>query len=277
MTRLFPQVYDQLRSHNKDVNSEAQHRLSKVSAIYFDLDDTLCGYWNATKAGLRSAFEQNPIEGKSVDEMIQGWADVFRVFSSSLKDNTPLFEEYLTSGYPTRLHQMKETLLHFGVDDSDHAERLCHSYMVERDRNLKLFDDAIDVLEKLAARYPLGLITNGPADIQNQEINTTGIRKYLSNIFIEGEMRIGKPHRTVFERAENAVNKSPEELVMIGNSYGHDIRPAIEYGWATIWTRRDSDVAPSSRTGKPEEIPTGEPLPTLTVSHLSEILPYFEV
>jgi putative hydrolase of the HAD superfamily len=253
---------------------EARERLAKVKAVYFDLDDTLLGYWDASKAGLRRAFEVCPIDGRSTDEMVAAWGEVFRTFSSSLKDNTPLYQEYLTSGKPTRDHQMSETLKHIGLENLILAEQLSEAYMIERDRHLKLFDDAIEVLEKVQTKYPIGLITNGPADIQNQEIDTVGIRKYLSNIFIEGEMRVGKPHKEVFDRAANAVKCTPDELVMVGNSFGHDITPAIEYGWATIWTRRDSDVPPSSKTGKPEPIPTTGPLPTLIVNQLAEILPY---
>lgn len=256
------------------MSSDAKARLSSVKAIYFDLDDTLCGYWNASKAGLRAAFSKHPVDNYTVDEMVQAWGEAFSAFSPTLKDNQSLYQEYLTSGTKTRLEQMKVTLNVLNVSDDNLAENLSQAYMVERDRHLKLFDDAIFVLETLSQRYPLGLITNGPADIQNQEIDTLGIRSYLKNIFIEGEMRIGKPHRTVFERAEKAVGYGPEKLLMVGNSYGHDIKPAIEFGWATVWTRRDSDVPPSSRTGKPEELPEGATEPTLTVGSLTEILPY---
>ena len=241
-------------------------RFSRVKAIYFDLDDTLCGYWNASKAGLRAAFEQNPVPGKTTDEMIHAWGVTFHEFSPELKAQTKLFHEYLTSGMVTRTHQMMLTLFSVGVDDSALAKELSFAYMVERDRNLKLFDDATKVLDILHSRYPLGLITNGPVDIQNMEIDTLEIRHYFLNIFIEGEMRIGKPHKSVFDGALKAVNCEPEQVLMVGNSFGHDIVPAIEHGWATAW--------PSSRTGKPEAIPTSGPMPDLIISNLSELLPY---
>jgi putative hydrolase of the HAD superfamily len=251
-----------------------QDRLSSVKAIYFDLDDTLLGYWNASKAGLRRAFELFPVDGKSTDEMITAWGAVFKKFSSGLKGNDRLYQSYLTSGEETRTIQMDETLKWVGVQDDLHAKQLSQAYMDQRDSHLRLFDDSIEVLEILKPRFPLGLITNGPADIQNQEIDTVGIRSYFSNIFIEGEMRIGKPYKEVFDRAADAVGCKPEQLLMIGNSFGHDIKPAMEYGWATVWTRRDSDVPPSSDSGLPEPIPTSGPMPTLIVESLSEILPY---
>ncbi len=255
------------------VDPAIKKRFSNVKAIFFDLDDTLCGYWIASKAGLRSTFSNIPVNGKSIDEMIQAWGDTFRDFSPELKEKTKLYHEYLTSGTVTRTHQMQLTLLSLGVDDNELAKSLADSYMVERDRNLKLFPDAVEVLEKLYGKYPIGIITNGPADIQNQEIDTLRIRHYLHSIFIEGELRIGKPHKIVFDQAAESVSQRPENILMVGNSYGHDIKPAIEYGWVTAWIRRDTDVPISSRTGKPEEIDESQPKPDITISDLTELLP----
>ena len=43
--------------------------LSGVRAVYFDLDDTLCAYWEASKFALRRAFEDHGPEGYTADEM----------------------------------------------------------------------------------------------------------------------------------------------------------------------------------------------------------------
>jgi putative hydrolase of the HAD superfamily len=257
----------------KGVDLAKLERFSNVKAVYFDLDDTLCGYWLASKAGLKSTFDKIPIEGKTTDEMIQAWGNVFREFSPELKEKTKLYHEYLTSGTVTRNHQMQLTLLSLGIDDMDMAKRLGDSYMFERDHNLKLFPEAIKVLDTLHGRYQLGLITNGPADIQNQEIDTLGIRHYMDNIYIEGELRLGKPHKSVFDQAAKSVNLNPEQILMVGNSYGHDIKPAIKFGWVSAWVRRDTDVAISSRTGKPEDIGPNEPKPDLILSDLTDLLP----
>lgn len=258
------------------MNQAAKERLSTVKAIYFDLDDTLLGYWDASKKGLRETFELCPIPGVSVDHAIDAWGTAFQAFGSQLKGIDELYQAYLTSGERTRTHQMQLTLAALNIEDDDLAALLSKTYMERRDANLRLFDDAINVLETLSKRYPLGLITNGPADIQNQEVDTVGIRKYLTHIFIEGEMRIGKPEKEVFDRAAGAMNCSPDELLMVGNSFHHDIVPAMKFGWATAWTRRPSDVPPSSKTGEPEPIPTSGPMPTLIINDLASLLPYLQ-
>ncbi len=248
---------------------------SAVRGIYFDLDDTLCGYWTASKIGMRLAFEQHPVDGKTPDDMIEAWASTFRRFSSGLKNDTDLYKQYCKTGEVTRTMQMRHTLAAVRVDDEALAAALSETYMVERDRHLKLFPEAVEVLDNLKSRFPLGLITNGPADIQRQEIATCGVEHYFDHIYIEGELGMGKPERHVFDEAARAMGLGPEALLFVGNSYHHDIAPAIEYGWHTAWVRRDTDVAPSMK--QPEAKPESAPEPDLVIGDLRELLPLLSV
>ncbi len=242
-----------------------------VQAIYFDLDDTLCAYWEAAKEGLRDAFDQHPIPGKSTREMLGIWAVEFRRFARELK-SSEWYDDYLTQGGVTRARLIYETLCAAGIEDRDLADQISDTYGRERDRRLSLFPEAADVLRVLHGRFPLGLITNGPADVQRQEIETLGIKDYFDHVFIEGELRIGKPHAVVMEKAEAAVGLTGASLLFVGNSYSNDILPAIERGWRTVWIRRPTDVPPSSRTGKPEERPEGSPLPDAETDDLRDLL-----
>lgn len=243
--------------------------LTKVRAVYFDLDDTLCGYWDASKRALRSAFEAHGPPGYTAEEMVLHWAKAFRGFGPTLKQ-TGWYAIYLQTAEPTRTEQMRRTLAEIAIVDDERAKRLSEAYMRDRDSNLRLFPDALSVLETFAARFPLGLITNGPADLQRQEIATLGVEGFFRNIFIEGEMGFGKPKREVFERAAAAVACEPHELLMVGNSFAHDIAPAVRYGWHGIWVRRASDVPPSATTV--EDAPADAPAPDAVIQHLSELL-----
>lgn len=243
-----------------------------MRAVLFDLDDTLCGYWDASKAGLRQAFELHPT-GLTAEEMIEHWAAAFREFSPTLK-KTGWYETYLQTGEPTRTEQMRLTLARIGQENPQLAAALSESYGKQRDMNLKLFPDAIEVLEWLQPRTAtMGIVTNGPADIQRQEIATLGIEKYFPHIYIEGEMGRGKPHQEVFQQISADFGFSGKEMLFVGNSYAHDIRPALEAGWHAIWVRRPSDVPPSAKgiTAMPEERPEGAPEPDAVINHLIEL------
>lgn len=252
------------------------NQFAEVKAICFDLDDTLCGYWDASKIGLRAAFEQHGPPDKSADEMIAYWAAAFRKYSPLVKQ-PEWYAAYLQSGAPTRFEQMRKTLEVAGLPpDDEMAQKLSDSYHFERDHALKLFPDAIPVLDVLDLRgYPMGLITNGPADNQLQEIETLKIGHYFKVVLIEGVMGYGKPEERVFRRAEKEFGVGPSEMLFVGNSYGHDIRPALEFGWKAIWIRRPSDIPPSHMANgqaKPEERPEGSPAPHAVVGSLTEVL-----
>jgi putative hydrolase of the HAD superfamily len=247
--------------------------LPGIRGIFFDLDDTLCAYWDASKAGLRHAFAAHGPEEHDLETLVAHWAAAFREFAPKVKSED-WYPGYLRSGERTRTEQMRLALLRLGISDENRAARLSTAYMEGRNAELRLFPDAIEVLTTLNARFPLGLMTNGPADIQRQEITTLEIADFFNPILIEGEMGEGKPNATVFARAESAMGLGAQELLMVGNSYSHDIRPALERGWRAIWIRRPSDVPPSADgTSKPEEMPESAPAPTAIISELSALLP----
>jgi HAD superfamily hydrolase (TIGR01509 family) len=246
---------------------------SAVRAVFFDLDDTLCGYWEASKAGLREAFRLHAPNEFSPEEMIEHWATAFREFSPTLKQ-TGWYEGYLKYGEPTRTEQMRLTLMRIGQENPELAKSLSEAYAHHRNLNLKLFPDAIETLDWLKKRYDkMGLITNGPADIQRQEIATLGIERYFPHIYIEGEMGKGKPHQEIFQKIADEVGVQGKEMLFVGNSYAHDVRPALEAGWHSIWIRRETDVPPSmkGKTAKPEERPEGAPEPDAVIGNLTEL------
>lgn len=247
---------------------------AEVRAVFFDLDDTLCGYWDACKIALREAFAEHGPEGHDVETLVRHWAAAFRGFAPNLRQ-LGLYETYLKTSEPTRTEQMRRTLARLEMEDDERASRLSQHYMERRDANLCLFPDAIPLLNRLREEgYRMGLITNGPADIQQQEIATLRVGEYFDPIYIEGEVGYGKPDPRVLQSAAEAVGQPPERILFVGNSYGHDIRPAIEAGWKTAWIRRASDVPPSadeSETLKPEERPANAPAPDVEIAELSAL------
>ncbi len=256
------------------LNSMLRPVFAEVKAIYFDLDDTLCTYWDAAKKGLRKAFEDHPEHGHTADELLKEWSIAFSAFVETI-GKTHWYEKYCESGEITRVELMRRMLERRNIFDDELAFRLSHTYHVERQAALELFPEALEVLDRLKDAYPMGLITNGPADIQRQEIQKLNIGEYFQYIFIEGEHRMGKPDERIFRMAEAAAQCEPQELLFIGNSYRHDIAPAMNYGWRTAWIRRASDIPPSSRTGLPESLPEGADLPDLVIEDLREIFADF--
>ena len=124
-----------------------------VKAVFFDLDDTLCQYWEAARAGLFRAFGKEGPEGFTAEQMVELWAKAFRGF---LKEVThpDWYSRYLKNGESTRTEQMRRTLAEAGMVDEERARRLSETYMRERNSLLRLFDDTREVLDLLKPRSP---------------------------------------------------------------------------------------------------------------------------
>lgn len=246
-----------------------------IRAAFFDLDDTLCAYWDASKRALKETFELHAPDGVDYPEMVQAWAEAFRKFSPELKKRETVYQTYLREGGPTRIEQMRLTLRELGLEDEDRAIALGGSYGTLRLKYLQLFPEAREVLDAFKARMPIGVITNGPADIQREEINALGLNHDFQVELIEGELGFGKPDPRVYELALELISAfapklQPSEILMVGNSYGHDILGALKAGWQTAWIRRASDFAPSAT--EPESKPEHGPEPTATIGDLRELL-----
>lgn len=238
--------------------------MSKIRAVYFDLDDTLCAYWKASRQALREAFAEAKLAA-SVDEAVDAWRRVFATFSEEVKRD-PWYQHYLESGEPTRTEHLRRTLALLNESDAL-AEQISRRYAQLRNEYLTLFPEAKPVLSALRGKYRLGLITNGPADVQRSEIESLSIEGYFDHILIEGEMRIGKPARDVFDLAAQKWSYDPSEMLFVGNSFDHDVVGAKSAGWQAIWMNQEGEEMPDDAPTKPDRV----------ITNLLEVLDYLGV
>ena len=246
---------------------------SAVKAVFFDLDDTLCAYWEAARAALYETFEKFRFEGYLPQDMLKFWSREFGLYCPGLK-KTEWYAPYLKRGEPSRTELMRRALALAGVNDDHLAREVSDFYAGRRGELLKLFEDATPAIEALKGKYFLGMITNGPADVQRGEVVNLGLEAHFQSILIEGELGFGKPNPEIFRLAERESACKPQEILFIGNSYAHDVLPAIHAGWRAVWVQRASDEPPtrSGEGARPEDLPEGLPEPDMTVKELAPVV-----
>ena len=107
----------------------------------------------------------------------------------------------------------------------------------ERHENFFLYDDALPALEALRAHgLRLGLVSNGQRDLDE-----FAQHHGLDVDVCVGSMSHGhvKPHRSIFEAALAALDASPAEAAMVGDSYADDIAGARAVGMRAILLDRE--------------------------------------
>lgn len=110
-----------------------------------------------------------------------------------------------------------------------------------------LYEGALNLLEKLAKKYKLALISYGLSD-RKMLIRDLGIEKYFVKIIVVPE----KKKEPLLE-CLLAFDCRPEETLVVGDRVKSEIKLANELGMVTCWLRRGKFAA--ERPTKPSEKP----------------------
>lgn len=97
-------------------------------------------------------------------------------------------------------------------------------------------DAAKPVLERLAEKYPMVLVSNFYGNIETV-LGDFGIRHCFQAIIESAVMGIRKPDPRIFEHGVKALGLLPEQTLVIGDSLRKDILPAESIGCQAIWLK----------------------------------------
>lgn len=114
------------------------------------------------------------------------------------------------------------------------------------------------LVHELASRQPVAAVSNGSGRVQRAKLQCAGLTDRLPHVFISGEVGAEKPDPRIFQAALVAVDRTPGEVLHIGDDPERDIAAAARLGMATCWVSHG------------REWPQGLPAPTFTVGSLFE-------
>ena len=206
--------------------------------VIFDLDDTLCDYAGARDQRLRIAFGQALALVRAREARTTG-----ALPSAPLLAKTPNLEALIAASiaiHPHGTDHFPDLLRSYGVS-AEAAASAAAWYRANRFHGLRLFADAVATLEAVRAAQPnrrIGLITNGPADVQRAKIDLLGIEPLLDFALISGELGVEKPDPAIFHEALRRAGATPEEAIFVGDSPDHDIAGARAAGIRAVWMNR---------------------------------------
>ncbi len=192
--------------------------------VLFDLDDTLCDYAGARHRRLTIAFGE--------------------ALAAIPPEQRPDIDALIARSIAVAPHgeaHFPDLLRAHGVGDERAIARAQSWFRANRLHGLDLFADAADVLRTVRAQRPdrrLGIITNGPADVQREKIERLALAPLLDVVLISGEVGIEKPDPRIFALALDKVGGLPSEAVYVGDAPGFDIAGAVAAGIRAVWLNR---------------------------------------
>lgn len=88
--------------------------------------------------------------------------------------------------------------------------------------------------------------------------------------FLSFRMGLSKPDKVFFEAALRELSADPKDVVMIGDTYKNDIRPAIDLGMRTIWVLHRPE---KEREALVDVLNNAAPRPDVTLHSIADLQP----
>jgi 2-haloacid dehalogenase len=198
----------------------------KYKSIFFDADDTLFDYPRAERAALLACLEKFAV---AIDPETFTAAyrrhnrDVWQAFERGETDQAALRVE--------RFRRLADELNLEGLP----LERLSSFYLETLADQSQLLPGALATVRKLAEVFPLALITNGIASVQNKRFAASPITAFFRSIVISEEVGIAKPDPRIFKPALQKVGVEAADVLYVGDSITSDMAAARNAGMDFCW------------------------------------------
>ena len=206
----------------------------KIRGILFDFDGTLGDSWGAHDASWPGVLDvvRRYVPAIDAEAFAERYVEVGeRHYDLLLAHGLP-FDQY-------RRARLTEALAPWHELDDD----LFDDYRVAKQRAVELlepFPDAVETLRALRSRgIRVGVLTNGPSDLQRRKLELTGLVPELDAVAISAEIGASKPDARAFEAALRLLGTSAGETAMVGDDLEKDVVGALAAGLAAVvWVER---------------------------------------
>ncbi len=220
-----------------------------LKAIFFDMDETLCGTSQADKAAgqkfaawIQQTYPQVSDHQAFLQRYLQG---VYKKLNAEF----PQLVALLPDENAFRCGLIQTILAENGIHiDAEQAQQAQHYFDSARMGAFTFFPGVKEMLTDLRKHYKLVVITNGPIFSQHPKLKATQMDEWVDHIIVGGEEPEEKPAASIFQKALNLVDIKPEEALHIGDSLAADIAGANNMGILSVWVNATGASNPTEIT-----------------------------
>ena len=189
--------------------------VSLPEAIVFDLDDTLY----PQEEYKRSGFE-------SVAEWVAGRSD------SSYETCFDELEKIMNEKGPSYHYMFDDMAARLGLEPVLVPEMV--RVFIRHKPRLACYEGVYPMLERLRRRFKLGILTDGPVDVQRGKVEALGLDTRMDKVLYSGLLGREKPDPELFAWFEEAFALPGPVFVYVGDNPDKDFAGAKERNWTTV-------------------------------------------
>ena len=217
--------------------------IKKYTDIFFDLDHTLWDFNKNSTETLEELFELYSLKELGVN----AFADFLTTYKKVNDEKWSLYRNQKITKEELRKTRFKDTLLHFEIDHPELAEKIDQDYISKSPYKTHLFKHTHKVLEYLATKYKLHIITNGFKEVQDVKMESSKLNPYFTQKITSDVVGVNKPDPKIFTHALRMTGADRKKSIMIGDNLAVDIIGARNVGIDQVYFNPDK----VSHTAKP--------------------------
>lgn len=205
-------------------------------ALLFDLDDTL---WPIAPVIASAEQSWHDWLSQRVPALTARYSIAeLRSQRMALLERQP---ELIVDLYKLRRVALAQALHEIGADHSHLDGAMAH--FAQCRNAVTPYADVAAGLAQLGALLPLGVVTNGNADL-----DVIGLQHHFKVNLAASRFGLAKPDPAIFHAACAAMGVAPEHAVYVGDDLRLDVQGAQQAGLRAVWMRR-SDVKHAELAG----------------------------
>jgi len=201
---------------------------TNITDVFFDLDHTLWDFEKNSALAFETIFKMQDLAINMV-HFLAFYVPINRAYWERYRKDEINQKEM-------RFGRLKDAfdLLEFSIDDAS-IVILSEQYIHYLPKYNHLYEGTIEILEYLAPKYNLHIITNGFAEIQENKLNNSYIMHYFKSITNSEMAGVKKPNSLIFEFALGLAKAKKENSIMIGDCIEADVQGALDAGLDAIF------------------------------------------
>ena len=190
----------------------------RYTHLFFDLDNTLWDFNSNSYDALRHALGELGLLGKIADY------DQFYTIYHRVNDHLwDLYREGAIAKPRLTVQRFEESFEKYGYPVPGRGAEINEAYLSGMPAQTRLVEGARELLDYLAGRYRMAIITNGFREVQYDKMEQSGLSGYFDKVFVSEEIGAQKPNKLIFEHALKSMNAPKRSTLMIGDSWEADI------------------------------------------------------
>lgn len=221
------------------------YRLPDIKQIWFDFDNTL--------ADRNKAMEQCLLEWLKEHTQLDDDSTALLMEEAMHMDNW---------GYTTRTEFAEWLQKRTGTENIFIPVELARSILRKVPPYIRPYASTESVLKSCLQKYRIGILTNGPSDVQREKIRHSELVRFFKeeDILVSGEIGFDKPDPRVFEHLIKCSGVKAHEILYVGDDARNDVYGAALVNMPSCWVSHGRTF--------PKEIST---LPDFTISSIKEL------